>query len=147
MSKSKTNRMKRIFKMQSRKEEQQRAVVAAARQDVEAHRQELATIEAQIQASSTNEGQGQKLDLATVQFGRLLVESGMRASAHRRALLEASVENLNAEYSAWQAERQRANSLEKMVDRLTSEAAIEAAKEEEAQIEELSLSRRSKTVG
>ncbi|MEZ5380024.1 MAG: hypothetical protein R2733_26250 [Acidimicrobiales bacterium] len=140
MSNAKTKRMKRIFKMQSRKEEQQRAVVAEARRTVEANRRELEAAEAQLAAPTAT---GERLDLATVQFGRLLVESGLRASAHRRALLDASMADLEAEYATWQAERQRANSLEKMVDRLTEEAAIEAAKAEEALIEELSMSRRS----
>ncbi len=140
MSKAKTNRMKRIFKMQTRKEEQQRAVVADARRAVEENRKALDTLDSQIASAATPGG---TLDLASVQFGRLLVESGMRASAHRRAQLEASMADLETEYSKWQSERQRAKSLEKMVDRLTEEAAIEAAKAEEAQIEELSLSRRS----
>ncbi len=140
MSKAKTNRMKRIFKMQSRKEEQQRAAVATARRAVEENRQALDAVEAQLESVANGAG---PLDLASVQFGRILVESGMRASAHRRTLLEASMADLEAEYGKWQAERQRAHSLEKVVDRLTAEAAAEAAKAEEAEIEELSLSRRS----
>ncbi len=144
MSKSKTNRMQRIFKMQTRKEEQQRAVVAAARRAVDDNRRELEAIEAQI-ANSETATKGSTLDLATVQFGRLLVESGMRATAIRRGLLDESLSDLEKEYSVWQAERQRANSLEKMVDRLSEEAAAEAAKVEEAQIEELSLARRSRS--
>ena len=142
MSRAKSKRMRRIFKMQSRKEEQQRAVVAAARRQVDADRHELDAIETQV-ASINVSPAGSVIDLGSVEFGRLLVESGMRASAHRRTILDESLAALDEEYARWQEERRRANSLEKLVDRLTEEAFLAEVKEEEAQIEELSLSRRA----
>lgn len=141
MSRAKSKRMQRIFKMQSRKEEQQRAVVAVARQQVESDRRELDAIETQV-ASINVTPTGSVIDLGSVQFGRLLVESGMRASAHRRTALDESLARLDEEYELWHEERRRANSLEKLVDRLAREAIVEQAKAEELQIEELSMSRR-----
>ncbi len=138
MSKNNVNRMKRVFAMQRRKEEQQRVAVADARRRVASDTEALAEVDEQLDRLAQQSG-----DAASLQFGRLLVESGLRASAFRRNELEASLANLDTEYLRWQAERQRAASLEKVVDRFVEEHKAAIAKAEEAQLEELALARRA----
>ncbi len=139
MSNHKLKRMTRIFGIQRRKEEQLRAGVAEARRRVEHDRAELAAADAQLEALAT-----EARDVATMQFGRLLIESGMRASQHRREILDASLADLEVEFTAWQLERKRANSLEKVVDRLSDEVAAERARAQQAELEELAMVRRAK---
>ncbi len=139
MSNQKLKRMTRIFRIQSRKEEQLRAGVAEARRRVEHDRAELAAADAQLEALATD-----AVDAASMRFGRLLVESGMLASQHRREQLDASLADLEVEFNAWQLERKRASSLEKVVDRLADEVAAERAKSDEAELEELAMVRRAR---
>jgi flagellar biosynthesis chaperone FliJ len=137
-ARQKSNRMRRIFKIARRTEEQQRAAVAAARREADAAQAEYDAVQAQLEAFA-----GQSGSVESMRFGRLLVESGLRASEHRRAALDASMRNLEAEYEQWQAERRRADSLEKVVERLAEEARVAKAKADEAEIEELAMSRRA----
>ncbi|MEZ5227445.1 MAG: hypothetical protein R2710_12435 [Acidimicrobiales bacterium] len=122
MSNAKTKRMKRIFKdAEPQKSSSGPSSPSAAHRRGQPARAQAA--EAQLAAPTT----GERLDLAPSSSAASWSRAAS-ASAHRRALLDASMADLEAEYATWQAERQRANSLEKMVDRLTEEAAIEAAK-------------------
>lgn len=161
MSNAKSKRMKRIFAMQRRTEERRRAIVAEAQRRVDGDRAELEAVENQLaaladprnagvaggpdlnRASDANDAAAFRATAETMAFGRLLIESGMAASARRREVLAASLANLETEFEQWQAEYRRATSLEKMVERITEQEAQARAKAEEAELEELALTRRA----
>lgn len=136
-SRARARRIDRVWQIQQRIADAQRSVVVQAQQAVDDDAAQLATVERYIH----------RLPAVIDRQQEYLAHRAREAKSLREEQLEASTAGLAYEQQCWEREYQRANSLERIVERFDALYRQHHQREQQEELESLALSRRSRTQG